>query len=44
MMSLVRSECPAPVGEVQPMDWGDFLFFADPDGNRWSVQGLPDRG
>jgi catechol 2,3-dioxygenase-like lactoylglutathione lyase family enzyme len=31
------------VGEVQRMAWGDFLFFADPDGNRWSVQGLPAR-
>jgi catechol 2,3-dioxygenase-like lactoylglutathione lyase family enzyme len=31
------------VGEVQKTDWGEFLFFADPDGNRWSVQGLPDR-
>ena len=31
-------------GEVQTMDWGDFLFFADPDGNRWAVQALPDRG
>src|SRR3984885_8674870 len=24
------------VGQVQKMAWGDFLFFADPDGNRWS--------
>jgi catechol 2,3-dioxygenase-like lactoylglutathione lyase family enzyme len=32
------------VGEVQKSDWGEFLFFSDPDGNRWSVQGLPDRG
>lgn len=31
------------VGEVQHTAWGDFVFFADPDGNRWSVQGLPDR-
>jgi len=26
------------VGEVQDFPWGRFLFFADPDGNRWSVQ------
>jgi hypothetical protein len=26
------------VGDVQDMPWGRFLFFADPDGNRWSVQ------
>jgi len=24
------------------MDWGTFVFFADPDGNAWSVQQLPD--
>jgi predicted enzyme related to lactoylglutathione lyase len=27
------------VGEVQSFPWGTFVFFADPDGNRWSVQG-----
>lgn len=32
------------VGEVQTFDWGSFVFFADPDGNRWAVQQLPDRG
>jgi catechol 2,3-dioxygenase-like lactoylglutathione lyase family enzyme len=26
------------VGEVQEFPWGAFLFFADPDGNRWAVQ------
>ena len=26
------------VSEVQDFPWGRFLFFADPDGNRWSVQ------
>jgi predicted enzyme related to lactoylglutathione lyase len=31
------------VGEVQTFDWGRFVFFADPDGNRWAVQQLPDR-
>jgi catechol 2,3-dioxygenase-like lactoylglutathione lyase family enzyme len=31
------------VGEVQELPWGRFVFFADPDGNRWSVQeiGVP---
>jgi len=30
-------------GEVETFPWGEFVFFADPDGNRWSVQGLPQR-
>jgi predicted enzyme related to lactoylglutathione lyase len=32
------------VSEVQTFDWGSFVFFADPDGNRWAVQQLPPRG
>ena len=31
------------VGEVQTFDWGSFVYFADPDGNRWAVQQLPPR-
>jgi catechol 2,3-dioxygenase-like lactoylglutathione lyase family enzyme len=31
------------VGEVQTFDWGSFVFFSDPDGNRWAVQQLPPR-
>jgi catechol 2,3-dioxygenase-like lactoylglutathione lyase family enzyme len=31
------------VGDVQDFDWGSFVFFADPDGNGWSVQQLPER-
>ncbi|HXD69292.1 MAG TPA: glyoxalase superfamily protein [Gaiellales bacterium] len=31
------------VGEVQDFAWGRFVFFADPDGNRWAVQQLPPR-
>jgi catechol 2,3-dioxygenase-like lactoylglutathione lyase family enzyme len=31
------------VGEVQIFDWGSFVFFADPDGNRWAVQQVPSR-
>jgi catechol 2,3-dioxygenase-like lactoylglutathione lyase family enzyme len=30
-------------GEVQDFPWGRFVFFADPDGNRWSVQQIPPR-
>jgi catechol 2,3-dioxygenase-like lactoylglutathione lyase family enzyme len=29
--------------EVQDMPWGRFVFFADPDGNRWSLQQVPRR-
>jgi predicted enzyme related to lactoylglutathione lyase len=29
------------VSEVQEFPWGRFVFFADPDGNRWAVQELP---
>ena len=31
------------VGEVQDFPWGSFVFFSDPDGNRWAVQQLPPR-
>ncbi len=27
--------------DVEELPWGRFVHFADPDGNRWSVQGLP---
>src|SRR5258708_814865 len=26
------------VGEIQEFPWGRFIFFSDPDGNRWAVQ------
>lgn len=29
--------------EVQELDWGNFVYFSDPDGNQWAVQGLPPR-
>ena len=29
------------VSEVEDLPWGTFVFFSDPDGNRWSVQELP---
>jgi catechol 2,3-dioxygenase-like lactoylglutathione lyase family enzyme len=31
------------VSDVQVLPWGSFVFFEDPDGNRWSVQQLPPR-
>ena len=30
------------VEPVQDFPWGRFTFFTDPDGNRWSVQQLPE--
>lgn len=30
------------VSEVDDQPWGRFVFFADPDGNRWALQQLPD--
>jgi catechol 2,3-dioxygenase-like lactoylglutathione lyase family enzyme len=30
------------VSEVDMQPWGSFVFFADPDGNRWAVQQIPD--
>jgi len=32
------------VSEIQTFDWGSFVFFSDPDGNRWAVQQIPPRG
>jgi predicted enzyme related to lactoylglutathione lyase len=32
------------VSDVQEFPWGRFVFFADPDGNRWAVQEIPPRG
>ena len=26
------------IGEIDVLPWGRFLYFADPDGNKWSVQ------
>src|SRR6185503_7839588 len=33
----------AEVSEVEDFPWGSFVFFQDPDGNRWAIQQLPDR-
>ena len=41
-----RSELAArgvDVSDIQEFPWGRFVFFSDPDGNRWSVQELPPR-
>jgi predicted enzyme related to lactoylglutathione lyase len=31
------------VTEVDVQPWGSFVYFRDPDGNRWAVQQLPPR-
>jgi predicted enzyme related to lactoylglutathione lyase len=31
------------VSEVTEFPWGSFVFFEDPDGNRWALQQLPIR-
>lgn len=30
------------VSEVDVQPWGSFVYFRDPDGNKWAVQQLPD--
>jgi catechol 2,3-dioxygenase-like lactoylglutathione lyase family enzyme len=29
------------VSDVDVQPWGSFVYFSDPDGNRWSLQQLP---
>jgi hypothetical protein len=31
------------VSEIDVQPWGSFVYFSDPDGNRWSLQQLPSR-
>lgn len=31
------------VSDVDELPWGTFVFFSDPDGNKWAVQQLPIR-
>ena len=38
---LVAAGVEATEVDVQP--WGSFVTFADPDGNSWTLQQLPDR-
>jgi predicted enzyme related to lactoylglutathione lyase len=37
------SESGIDVSDVDKLDWGSFVYFSDPDGNRWAVQQLPVR-
>ena len=32
------------VSDIQDLPWGSFVFFDDPDGNRWAVQQVQPRG
>jgi len=32
------------VSDIQDTPWGSFVFFADPDGNKWAVQQVQPRG
>ncbi|HWF74761.1 MAG TPA: glyoxalase superfamily protein [Solirubrobacteraceae bacterium] len=29
------------VSDVHQFPWGSFVFFSDPDGNKWAVQEIP---
>jgi predicted enzyme related to lactoylglutathione lyase len=31
------------VSEIEDFPWGRFVFFSDPDDNRWAVQQIPER-
>jgi uncharacterized glyoxalase superfamily protein PhnB len=31
------------VSEIQDYPWGSFVFFEDPDGNKWAVQQIQPR-
>ena len=31
------------VSEIQDLPWGSFVFFTDPDGNKWAVQQIQPR-
>lgn len=30
--------------DVEDLPWGSFVYFRDPDGNKWAIQQLPPRG
>ncbi|MGH3166017.1 MAG: glyoxalase superfamily protein [Trebonia sp.] len=34
----------ADVSDIQDLAWGRFIFFVDPDGNKWALQQLPQWG
>lgn len=29
------------VSDIEHQPWGDFVYFADPDGNKWALQAIP---
>jgi catechol 2,3-dioxygenase-like lactoylglutathione lyase family enzyme len=31
------------VSDIENLSWGRFVYFSDPDGNKWAVQELPKR-
>ncbi|TMG31246.1 MAG: glyoxalase, partial [Chloroflexi bacterium] len=31
------------VSGIEDLAWGRFVYFSDPDGNKWSVQQVPKR-
>jgi catechol 2,3-dioxygenase-like lactoylglutathione lyase family enzyme len=31
------------VSDIEDLAWGRFVYFSDPDGNRWAVQEVPKR-
>lgn len=31
------------VSEIDVQPWGSFVYFRDPDGNKWALQQLPNR-
>jgi len=33
----------AGVSDIEVLPWGSFVYFSDPDGNKWAVQQLPAR-
>jgi catechol 2,3-dioxygenase-like lactoylglutathione lyase family enzyme len=37
------SERGVEVSDVEEHPWGSFVFFSDPDGNKWAVQQIPPR-
>jgi predicted enzyme related to lactoylglutathione lyase len=37
------SERGVEVSEIEDLAWGSFVYFSDPDGNRWAVQQAPPR-
>jgi catechol 2,3-dioxygenase-like lactoylglutathione lyase family enzyme len=37
-------QCGIEVSDVEEFPWGRFVFFSDPDGNKWALQQLVPRG